>query len=143
MRLSRKWLRALLGAVGLVILSGCLSTEIPLDDLFPGQVGDFLRTSGPSLEVGADVNVATYIGSQGAVTLRIKQVGRDRVDEALSRLPPNSTEVGYDSALGLREGTFFTFANEYHAAWGNQDWVFVLSASTDLARRAFLASYGY
>lgn len=129
---------------GLVLaLVGCATAGVPLDDLFPPQVGEFLRTGGPSPDPATSVDWAIYQGPEGAVTLRIKRVGRSQIEHALSELPPMATGVGYDPALGQREGVFFTFASEYHAAWGNGDWVFILSASTEAARAAFLASYGF
>ncbi len=125
-------------------LAGCVQSELPLSDLFPPAVGDYLRTDGPSPDTAnPDVQVAVYQGPAGSILLRLKQVGRDQIEHALSELPPLATDVGYDTALGQRDGVFFTFGNEYHAAWGNGDWVFVLSASSAEARAGFLASYGY
>jgi hypothetical protein len=125
-------------------LASCVQTELPLSDLFPPSVGEYLRTDGPSQDTAnPDVQVALYQGPAGSVLLRLKQVGQAQIQHALSELPPLATEVGYDAALGQRDGVFFTFGNEYHAAWGNGDWVFVLSASSAEARAGFLASYGY
>jgi hypothetical protein len=126
-----------------VMLAGCASGRISQEDLFPPSVGDFLRVDGPAVEATTEVDFASYQGPPGAVTLRIRQVGAGQVDEALAGLPPLATEVGHDPALGVREGVFFTYSGEYHAAWGNGDWVFVVSSTTDTARRAFLASYGF
>lgn len=130
--------------LALTLLVGCAETELPSNDLFPPSVGDYLRTDGPSPDTAnPDIQVAVYQGPAGSVLLRIKQVGRDQVEHALSVLPPLATEVGYDPALGQRDGVFFSFGNEYHAAWGNGDWVFVLSASSAEARASFLVFYGY
>lgn len=127
-----------------MLLSGCVSEDqAPLDDLFPAQVGEFLRTSGPGPDPVTAVDQSVYEGASGIVILRIKQVGADNIDEALSELPPTATSVGYDPALGQRNGVFFTFSEEYHAAWGNGDWVFVMSASSEAARLSFLSTYGY
>ncbi len=126
------------------LLIGCVVDESTPADLFPGQVGEFLRTGGPSPRVDVqDVDQATYQGPSGAVTLNVRRVGAENVSPALEGLPLTATAVGYDEALGQRQGVFFTFGDEYHAAWGNGDWVFVLSASTPAARAAFLGSYGY
>jgi hypothetical protein len=130
--------------IGLILLlSGCSGSPVSQDDLFPYQVGDYLRTGGPAVEAATGVDVATYRGPDGSATLRVRLVGADRVDEALNGLPLGATEIGYDSSLGVRQGTFFVYGGEYHAAWSNEDWVFVLSASTDLARRGFLVGYGF
>jgi len=140
-----RWLgRKIPYLIGLIVLlSGCGGSPVSQDDLFPYQVGDYLRTGGPAVEAASGADVATYRGPDGSVTLRIRLVGADRVAEALNGLPLGATEVGYDASLGVRQGTFFVYGGEYHAAWGNEDWVFVLSATSDLSRRAFLAGYGF
>jgi hypothetical protein len=125
------------------LLAGCVVPDVPVEELFPPSVGDFLRISGPTPAPDTGVDEAIYQGPTGTVVLRVRWVGRDQVEHALSQLPPSATDVGYDSALGPRSGTFFTFGNEYHAAWGNGDWVFVLSASSEAVRAAFLAFYGF
>lgn len=125
------------------LLSGCLSAGVDRETLLPPKVGSYMRTSGPVVEAETGVDVATYQGPEGAVTLRVKEVGAEQVATALTGLPPLATDVSPDPGLGQRQGVFFTFADEFHAAWGNGDWVFVLSASTDAARRAFLGVYGY
>ncbi len=126
-----------------LLLSGCGGGSVSQDDLFPYKIGDYLRTGGPAVEATSGADVATYRGPDGSITLRVRQVGEDQVDTALNGLPVGATEVGYDESLGIRHGTFFVYGGEYHAAWGNGDWVFILSASSDLARRAFLAAYGF
>lgn len=131
------------GLLVALLLAGCVVSEVPLDELFPAQVGDFFRISGPSPEPPAGADTASYQGPHGTATLRIKWVGAEQVEHALSELPASASEIGYDPALGQRQGSFFDFADEYHAAWGNGDWVFVLSASTPEARVAFLAAYGF
>ena len=87
--------------------------------------------------------MSTYQGPAGETTLQIRLIGEENIEYALSELPQTATEVGYDDALGPRNGLFFNFADEFHAAWGNGDWIFILSASSADARRAFLASYGF
>lgn len=140
--MPRAWIVILLLISAAV--SGCAVEDAePLDELFPGQVGDFLRTSGPGLDPETGVDQAIYEGPAGSVLLRVRRVGAEQVPAALSELPPTAANVGYDSALGQRDGVFFTFANEYHAAWGNGDWVFVLSGSSEAARITFLSLYGY
>lgn len=145
MHRMRRW-RSLL-ALGLIAgtlgLAGCEADEAPMDELFPGQVADYLRTSGPAYDPETGVDQAVYTGPQGTALLRIRRVGADQIDAALSELPPTATAIGYDPALGERDGVFFTFADEYHAAWGNGDWVFVLSAPTEASRLAFLSGYGF
>jgi hypothetical protein len=133
----------LLGLSLMAALSGCVESEVPLEQLFPPNVGDYLRTGGPVLEPENNLQVATYQTADSYVVLRIRQVGRENVEHALSVLPQNATIVGYDPALGQRDGTLFNFANEYHAAWGNGDWIFILSAPTEIARVSFLAAYGF
>lgn len=125
------------------LLVGCIAADIDPGLLFPPEVGGFLRTSGPAREAETGVDVALYQGPEGAVTLRARRVGAENVEAALSGLPPLAAEVGPDPGLGQRSGVFFSLGEEAHAAWGNRDWVFVLSASTDAARRAFLGAYGY
>lgn len=141
---SSRFLLIGLALILTLIFSGCVTTEVPLDELFPPNVGSYLRVYGPAPDQETGVDMATYQGTDGEmITLRIKWVGVQQVPYALGELPSTATEVGYDLALGQREGTFFTFASEYHAAWGNGDWVFVLSATSQAARVDFLASYGY
>ncbi len=138
--------RALIILCGLILvaaLPGCVQEDVPLEQLFPPNVGDFLRTSGPILDPNASVQMATYQTADNYILLRIRQVGRENVEHALSVLPPNATVIGPDPALGQRDGTLFNFSNEYHAAWGNGDWVFILSASSEAARMSFLAAYGF
>jgi hypothetical protein len=141
---SRRWgtVAALLGMMWLG--AACASGAVPLDAIFPGQVGDYLRTNGPyPLAEIPDVTTAIYTGPAGEVRLNVKDVGKDQVAQALDEVPFAATQVGYDEALGQRDGVFFTYGSEYHAAWGNGDWVLVLSASSEAARIAFLASYGF
>nr|MBN1229614.1 hypothetical protein [Anaerolineae bacterium] len=111
--------------------------------MFPAEVGDYLRTTGPSVEAGSGVDLASYEGPHGVVTLRIRQVASEQVEAAVNTLPSGATGVGYDPGIGSRDGVFFSYGGEFHAAWANQDWVFVISASTDTARRAFIAAYGF
>lgn len=133
---------ALIIALGL--LAACGPPPVDLAEIMPPEVGDFERTSGPALEADTELTFATYEAPElGAVVLRASQVGEEQVDAALAELPPQAEEVGEDEALGEREGVFFTFGGEFHAAWGNRDWVFILSADSDAARRAFLAWYGF
>lgn len=129
-------------ALGL-LLAGCAPDAFDTTQLLPAEVGGFVRTDGPTYDADGGVDLAAYDGEPGAVTLRIRQVDPEQVDAALSGLPPGATEVGTDPALGERQGVVFSFADEFHAAWANGDWVFILSATTDDARRAFLASYGF
>lgn len=129
--------------VAALLLVGCAPPAFDTGQLLPAEVGDFARTEGPVYDAESGVDVAAYRGEPGAVTLRVRQLDPDEVETALSGLPTGATEVGSDPALGEREGVFFSFAEEYHAAWANGDWVFILSATTDDARRAFLASYGF
>lgn len=125
------------------LLAGCVVADIPPGDLFPPEVGDYLRTSGPAPDPATGVDQAIYQGPGGIVRLSVNRVGADQVDYALSELPPMAINVGYDEALGPRDGVFFTFAQEYHAAWGNGDWVFIISATSEGARGTFLAFYGF
>jgi|GEM_PF-821147 len=133
----------LLAACLPVLLTGCAAPELDLNALFPAEVGNFTRTAGPGIDEETGVDVAVYEAAEGTVTLRVRQVATEQVERALATLPPSATDVGPDPGLGQRDGVFFTFASQFHAAWANGDWVFVLSADTDLARRAFLASYSY
>ncbi|MCC6904672.1 MAG: hypothetical protein IT326_02445 [Anaerolineae bacterium] len=141
--LSSGWWLPVLLALAVIVLAGCGGSGVTSADLFVPNAGDFLRVSGPATEADTGVDVALYQGPQGDVTLRIRQLSQGQIDYALSVLPQNATEVGYDPALGQRNGTCFTFANEYHASWGNGDWIFVLTASSPEARAAFLAAYGF
>ena len=129
----------------LILLTGCVVDPVPGDDLFPGQVGQFLRISGPvSHTIEPEVSVATYEGPDGTVNLHIRRVESEaEVDVALNGLPPLATNVGYDPSLGQREGVYFTFGGEFHAAWGNAEWVFVLSTPDERAREVFLGGYGF
>lgn len=127
----------------LAILTGCVEMDVPLEQLFPPNVGEFLRTSGPVFEPGNNLQVATYQTASDYIVLRLRQVGRENVEYALSVLPQDATIIGYDPSLGQREGTLFNCGSEYHAAWGNGDWVFILSASSEAARVSFLAAYGF
>lgn len=135
--------RLLLAVLAALLLAGCEVADIPSSELFPGSVGDFLRVSGPTPDTTAGVEQAVYQGPAGSATLKVRWVGEENVSHALSELPPTATDIGYDAALGPREGVFFTFADEYHAAWGNGDWVFVLSAESTDGRTSFLAFYGF
>jgi hypothetical protein len=135
---------ALVGVLAAYLLSGCMvEEEAPIDELFPADVGEFGRISGPTLDLDTSVDISIYQGPIGVITLSVKRVGAEQVDHALNELPPLATNVAYDPALGQRDGIFFTFGEEYHAAWGNGDWVFVLSAQTEAERAAFLSAYGY
>jgi hypothetical protein len=137
------WL-ASLAIIAAVLLSGCVAQPVPLDDLFPSRVGDYLRSNGPNADPSIpDLNAATYQGIDGAVLLRIKYVGEGQSDRAISGVPLSATNVGEDPALGQRKGKFFNYGGQFHAAWGNGDWVFVISAPTEAARIAFLAGYGF
>lgn len=125
------------------LAAACAPPALDTSALFPEQVGPFARTSGPGVEAETGVDLAVYEAPEGAVRLRVRQVPQEQVGPALAGLPPGATEVGPDEALGQRQGTFFSFGGEYHVAWANGDWIFVLSAPTDYLRRAFLASYSY
>lgn len=140
---KRTVLLALFGLALAAALPGCVQDDVPLEQLFPSGVSIFLRTSGPILDPDTSVEMATYQTADSYILLRIRQVGRENVEHALSVLPPNAAILGASPALGQRNGTLFNFANEYHAAWGNGDWVFILSASSDAARTNFLAAYGF
>lgn len=136
-------LLVLCGLIFAASSAGCVQEDVPLEQLFPPNVNDFLRTSGPLLEPNANVQMATYQTADSYILLRIRQVGRENVEHALSVLPPNATVLGPDPSLGQRDGMLFNFGNEYHAAWGNGDWVFILSASSEAARAGFLVAYGF
>jgi hypothetical protein len=135
-----KWFFALMV---IVLLAGCAPVEEVPAELFPAQVGQFLRISGPTIEPGTEVDMAVYQGPDGTTTLRINWVGEENVAQALSELPPTATDIGMDAALGQRQGVFFNYADEYHAAWGNGDWVFVISSTSEASRNGFLAGYGF
>lgn len=125
-------------------LAACTSTpQLDTSALFPAQVGGFTRVSGPGIDADTGVDVATYEAAEGSVVLHVKQMPEGQASAALGELPPSATDIAVDPALGQRQGVFFSFAGESHAAWSNGDWVFVISATTDLARRSFLASYSY
>ena len=125
------------------LLVGCAPVEEVPAELFPAQVGQFLRISGPNVEEGTEVDIAVYQGPDGTTTLRINWVGEENVAQALSELPPTATDIAIDPALGQRQGVFFNYAGEYHAAWGNGDWVFVISSTSEASRSGFLAGYGF
>ena len=126
------------------MLAGCTIDERPsLDQMLPPQVGQYVRITGPALDLDTGIDYAEYQGPEGSVTIRIKLVGKDQVAHALSQLPPNVTDARVDPALGARAGSFFTFAGEYHAVWGSGDWVFILSTPVDSARAAFISNYGF
>src|SRR5574341_83775 len=124
-------------------MSGCVEERLPLEQLFPASVGAYLRTEGPGYDAETGANFAYYEGPEGRVFLRTRQVGAGQVEHALGQLPLGAANVAADPALGVRDGTFFEFGGEYHAAGGNGDWVFVISASSPQARAAFLALYGF
>jgi len=135
-----------LGALALIAalaLVGCATQTMPLDQVFPVRIGDFLRTDGPNHDPGQNVDSATYHGADGEVLLRVRFVGKDQVARALDGMPLSATNVGQDPALGQRKGEFFDYGGQYHAAWGNGDWIFVVSAPTQSSRIAFLAGYGF
>ncbi len=129
----------------ILLLTACApSANVPLDDLFPAEVGAFLRTDGPYQDTQIDgMDVSIYQGPEGIVVLKVGKVGEPNVPSAVSILPGTATNISDDPALGPRSGAFFEFAGEYHAAWGNGDWVFVLSATSPQARLAFLGGYGF
>ena len=132
----------LIATLTAALLAACQPAQIDTAELFPEQVRDYVRTSGPLLDGESGAEISTYAGPDGEITLRAKYVGQEYVADAVSDLPPGA-EPAEDPALGPRSGSFFTFADEFHAAWGNGDWVFVLTATTDAARRAFLAGYEF
>lgn len=132
----------LIAALAAAWLAACQPAQIDTAELFPEAVRDYVRTSGPLLDGESGAEIGTYAGEDGEVTLRAKYVGAEYVSAAVSDLPPGAEPV-QDPALGPRTGAFFVFADEYHAAWGNGDWVFVLTATSDAARRAFLAGYEF
>lgn len=129
----------------LTLLSACApSAEVPLDDLYPAEIGLFLRTDGPYQDTQVEgMDVAIYQGPDGVVVLKAGKIGEPNVPSAVSVMPGTATNISDDPALGPRAGAFFEFAGEYHAAWGNGDWVFVLSATSAQARSAFLGGYGF
>jgi hypothetical protein len=127
----------------ILLLSGCVVADASSADLFPANAGDYLRISGPAPDPDHGGDEALYQGPDGMVRVYARWVGEDQVETALSELPPLATDVGPSDALGPREGVFFTFGDEYHAAWGNGDWLFVISATTETARISFLAYYGF
>ena len=127
----------------LAILTGCVEMDVPLEQLFPPNAGEYLRTSGPMFEPTNSLQIATYQTADDYVLLRLRQVGRENIEHSLSVLPQSAVIIGYDPSLGQRDGTLFNFGNEYHAAWGNGDWLFILSASSEQARISFLAAYGF
>lgn len=126
------------------VQAGCTVDErLPQSNLFPPQVGEYLRTSGPVTDSETGVDLANYSGPDGVAVLRVKLVGKDQVSHALSQLPPGATDVQIDPEQGTRVGTFFTYGGEFHAAWGNGDWVLIVSAPTAAMRSTFLANYGH
>jgi len=125
-----------------LLLAACAPTFSP-DQLFPSTVGDFLRVSGPAPDPDTGVDTAIYQGPPGTVMLRAREVGSDEVETALSQPPFGATSVGLDPGLGTREGIFFDYGGQFHAAWGNGDWVFIITADSDAARRNFLNGYGF
>ena len=143
MRSFRMHLVLIVAAVCLLLTACVVDDDTSTAQLFPPQVGDFLRTSGPDPDPTTGVDQAMYGANDGSILLRIRRVGADQIEHALSELPTNASDVGYDPALGQRDGVFFTFGEEYHAAWGNGDWVFVLSAPSTADRTIFLNAYGY
>lgn len=137
-------LRRLMLIALVTLLAACAeTTDIPVEQVFPGTVGTFLRTAGPFTDAETGTEVATYAGPQGEVTLNVRYVGAENVAYALSELPVGAANVAASPELGPRDGLTFTYAEAYHAAWGNGDWVFVLNAPTPEARQAFLAGYGF
>ncbi|MGF1504284.1 MAG: hypothetical protein GYB64_15295 [Chloroflexi bacterium] len=130
--------------VVLIVTAACTGQQtISTEQLFPTTVGSFLRTGGPYTEPETGVESATYAGPEGTAMLQVRFVGEENVDYALNNLPALATNVEPDEALGERKGVFFTYGVTEHAAWGNGDWVFVLTASSDAARRIFIAGYGF
>ena len=135
---------SLLMIVVAALLSACGGADdIPAEQIFPSTVGTFLRTAGPFTDADTGAEMANYAGPEGEVVLNVRFVGAENVEYALSELPVGASDVGYQEELGPRSGVTFTYAEGYHAAWGNGDWVFVLNAPTPGARRAFLAGYGF
>ncbi len=137
-------IRTLVG-VGLALLcaAACGEMEPDVEALFPPQVGELLRISGPLPDPETGVDVATYQGAQGTVTLQATRIGRDAIDDALAELPPGASGIGHDPALGMRSGVTFTYAGGAHAAWGNGDWLFLVDAPDNETLAVFLAAYGY
>lgn len=130
-------------ALILTFAAGCWGGDPDLEERFPAQVGPYLRTSGPAPDLESGVDTATYQGPDGVIVLRVTRVGRGAIGPALAELPPGATSIGHSPALGVREGVTFAFAGNYHAAWGNVDWLFVVDAPNEDALATFLASYGY
>jgi hypothetical protein len=132
-------------AVTLLLVAACQEIEPDMEALFPAQVGDYLRISGPTPDPDTGVDVATYQGPQGMVMLRVSRIGRDAIAPALENLPPGAAEIGQGSELGGRSGITFAFAGDYnfHAAWGNRDWLFVVDAPDRETLAVFLAAYGF
>lgn len=126
-------------------LTGCASSpDVPLQDLFPPEIGLFLRTDGPYQDTEIDgMDVGIYQGPDGVVVLKVGKIGENNVASAVSVLPGTATNITDDPALGPRPGVFFEFSGEYHAAWGNGDWIFVISATSAQARSTFLGGYGF
>lgn len=129
--------------MSLVLLTSCIGQTLSQDDLFPPTVGTFLRTDGPATNPDTLLDQASYGGDQGTVLLQIKRVGQENMDEAIGKLPLGATDAGPDPALGQRKGVFFIYNGQFHAAWGNGDYLFILSAGSPETRNAFLAGYGY
>lgn len=140
----KKFTLLLFNGLTALLIAGCAPQTIPLEQLFPPTVGSFLRVTGPFTDPTLpDVDIAIYQGPSGDIKLQIRQIGEENIDHALSELPSGSSETGYDPILGPRGGLFFTYNNEYHAAWGNGDWIFVVSGGSPEARSNFLAAYGF
>src|SRR5690242_7162390 len=101
MRLRSSILRVIMirtwvvGWIAMMLLAGCgAEPTAPIEELFPPQVGEFLRTSGPGPDPVSGVDQSIYEGASGIVILRIKQVGEENIQTALSELPMNATNVG-------------------------------------------------
>ena len=129
--------------LALCFMAACQEAEPDWEAIFPAQVGDYLRVSGPALDPETGVDGAVYHGPQGEVRLRAAQIGQEAIGPALAELPPGASEIGPDPALGMRSGVAFTFAGGAHAAWGNADWLFVVDAPDRAALAVFLAAYGF
>ncbi|NDJ55110.1 MAG: hypothetical protein GYB68_18725 [Chloroflexi bacterium] len=126
-----------------LLLLACGPANVPVDEIFPPQTGEFSRTSGPFYDPETEVDLATYEGPSGSVILHSARVGPEEAAYAVTQLPQAALNEGYDPGLGQREGVFFSYAGEFHAAWHNGDWVFVIFASSPEARVNFLSGYGY
>jgi hypothetical protein len=126
-----------------LVLTSCITQAISSDDLYPPSVGTFLRTEGPNLDTTTGMDRATFGGNTGVVILQTKRIGEANMEQAIGKLPLGAIDAGPDPALGQRTGVFFSFDGKYHAAWGNGDWLFIISADTPEARNAFLAGYSY